>query len=74
MFKLCLHTKDLALLYAVKYFFGGEIGNINVTRTRQEAIFSIHILSDLINIIIPHFKNYPLKSAKSIDFYLWKNV
>lgn len=47
MFKLCLHTRDLALLYAVKSFFG-EIGNINVTKTRQEAIYSIHKLSDLI--------------------------
>lgn len=25
----------------------------------------------MVNVVIPHFKNYPLRTAKSIDFQLW---
>lgn len=71
IFRLSLHTKDLSLLYKVKSFYG-EIGNIFISSTRQEAYYSINKLSDLLNVIIPHFKTYPLKSVKSIDFMLWE--
>ena len=34
--------------------------------------YIVNKLSDIINIIIPHFKAYPLKSEKFIDFQLWE--
>ena len=36
------------------------------------AKFRVSKLNDIINVIIPHFNQYPLESAKSIDFQLWK--
>lgn len=33
--------------------------------------FTVVKLSDIINVIIPHFKQYPLQSCKKIDFQLW---
>jgi hypothetical protein len=57
-------------LYKIQSFFGGA-GNINITANRQEAIFTVSRLDDIVNIIIPHFKSYPLQSAKKVDFGLW---
>jgi hypothetical protein len=39
---------------------------------RKIAYFEVTKLNDLVNIIIPHFDKYPLQSAKSIDYLLWK--
>jgi hypothetical protein len=38
----------------------------------QMAKFRVSNINDIINIIIPHFNKYPLQSAKSIDFQIWK--
>ena len=47
------------------------IGTINIQSGGQSATFSVRKLSDLVNVIAPHFKQYPLRSAKKIDFSLW---
>ena len=57
-------------MYKIQSFFGA-IGNINITSNRQEANFTVSRLDDIVNIIIPHFKSYPLQSAKKVDFQLW---
>jgi hypothetical protein len=71
MFKICLHSNDLKLLYKIQSFFG-NIGNIHITSTRTEASLTISNFKDIISVIIPHFDKYPLQSAKSIDYLLWK--
>jgi hypothetical protein len=37
-------------------------------------MFRVRKLEDRINIIIPHFKEYPLITNKSIDFLLWCKI
>jgi len=70
-FRIELHKKDLELLKSIQLFFNG-IGQVGVVSTRKSAYFEVTKLNDLINIIIPHFDKYSLKSAKSIDYLLWK--
>ena len=70
-FTIKLHIIDLPLLYKLQDFFGG-IGSVIANKTENKAVFSVSKLNDIINVIIPHFDQYPLESAKSIDFLLWK--
>jgi hypothetical protein len=58
------------LLYKIQSFYGG-IGKISTGSQNQSVTFYVGNLSDLVNIIIPHFEKYLLRSAKSIDFQLW---
>jgi hypothetical protein len=36
--------------------------------------FRVSTLNDIINIIIPHFDNYPLITKKSLDYILFKQI
>jgi hypothetical protein len=66
-FRIHLHSIDLPLLYKIQSFFGG-IGSITVNG--QTASFRVSKVDDIINVIIPHFNQYPIQSAKLIDFQL----
>jgi hypothetical protein len=68
--EISFHVRDLDLLYKIQSFFRG-VGVISIPSTRNAACLKITKLDDLIHIIIPHFKQYPLQGAKKIDFYLW---
>lgn len=63
-----LNIKDIDILYKIQNFFGG-IGKI--TFTQKVARFAVFGINDIM-IILNHFDNYPLQSAKQRDFYLWK--
>lgn len=69
-FQMRMNSKDLALLVLVQQFFNG-IGSFSHNTNTNTVNYTITKLSDFVNIIIPHFNNYPLISAKSIDFKLW---
>lgn len=71
-FSICLHAKDLPLLYRIQSFFG--VGTIKTASTRQVAYFSVSKLNDLVNVIIPYFINNPLLTKKKADFLLFKSV
>lgn len=64
-----MNSKDLALLVLVQQFFNG-IGSFSHNTNTNTVNYTITKLSDFVNIIIPHFNNYPLISAKSTDFQL----
>lgn len=70
-FEISFHVRDLDLLYKIKSFFGGA-GNISIPSNREAAVLKITKLDDIVNILIPHFKKYPLQGAKKIDFDLWE--
>ncbi len=73
VFAIELHNKDLYLLKQVQTFFKGK-GAIKFNNIKNSIIFRVSKIEDLINIIIPHFKEYPLITAKSIDFLLWCKI
>lgn len=68
-FEICLHSKDLPLLYSIQSFFG--IGGIKISQTRDVVAYTVTGLQALTDVIIPHFLKYPLRSAKLVDFNLW---
>ena len=70
IFQIRAHTRDLPLLNSIKAFFGG-IGSIHVEKSKDMAGFYVRNLKDINNIIIPHFKKYPLLTCKKIDYELW---
>ncbi len=64
-----MNSRDSYLLVLVQQLFGG-IGFFNRSKKNMVS-YSVTKLSDIVNIIIPHFNKYPLQSAKSIDFKIW---
>jgi len=70
-FQLCLHSKDVEILYKIQEFFKG-IGNISIKSNRDVAQYRVNDINSIKEILIPHFEKYPLQSAKSVDFLLFK--
>jgi hypothetical protein len=64
-----VNIKDIDLLYKIKAFFDG-VGS--VTSKKSVARFAVYDLKNVTDVILKHFNNYPLQSAKQIDFALWK--
>jgi hypothetical protein len=63
-FIITLHERDLELLKSIKNFF--YVGSVSKTGTKG-AQFRIRSRSDL-NVIIAHFKKYPLQTTKILNF------
>ena len=72
-FQIALNKRDLKILKQIQEFYGG-IGTINEDRASKAWKYSVNNIRDLLNIIIPHFVNYPLLSQKSADFYLFMQI
>lgn len=70
MFEICLHSKDLHILNEIQAFFG--VGKIYIKSNRKEVSFRVRDIKSITNVIIPYFNKYPLRSAKSLDFQLFK--
>lgn len=71
-FTISLHKKDMALMGLIKSYFGGR-GNIS-KEYKNIIKYEITSIQDLINVIIPHFEKFPLKTQKKADFILWKQA
>jgi hypothetical protein len=72
IFSIHLHGRDTALLYRIKSYFG--VGTIRTNKITGSCLYSVNSKKDIINVIIPHFSNYPLLTQKRADFELWNLV
>lgn len=72
-FQIKLHIKDKDLLLQIKSFFN-EVGLISTNYNYNFVVYKVHSLSDITNIIIPHFEKYPLISQKYGDFIIFQNI
>jgi hypothetical protein len=72
-FEIGLNKKDSILLYQLQEFFGG-IGSIRLDNKANALKFSVANINDLKNIIIPHFKKYPLLTQKAADLILFEQI
>jgi hypothetical protein len=70
-FQITLHVRDKALLNLIQSFFD-DVGSISIDSKRSTTKFTVSNINDLVNVIIPHFDQYDLQSAKNIDYLLWK--
>jgi len=68
-FSLAIMENDSELLNKIKNYLC--CGNISKPRTNGMIHLTVSKLSDINSIIIPHFKNYPLRGNKYQDFESW---
>ena len=71
IFQLALNVKDKFLIEQIKAFFSGK-GVIYYDSINKLICFRVYKNEDLINVIIPHFLKYPLRTQKRADFLLFK--
>lgn len=77
-FKISLRLDDIAILKSMQsYFRCGIIAKPVCPRnpqTNKKPSVEWHTAktADLYNIIVPHFKKYPLRAKKRRDFLIWK--
>jgi hypothetical protein len=70
--ELWLHSTDINTLQKLQSFLG--VGIINTRKYKIVTSFTVTKISDLVNIIIPHFCNFPLQTKKRVDFELWGQI
>ena len=72
-FQIGLNIRDLSLLFQIQQFFVG-VGKIHTDPQQKFANYVVTKISDLNNVILPHFVKYPLLSKKAADFILFQRV
>jgi hypothetical protein len=70
VYQISLHPSDKEILYKLKSYF--NVGEI--VYTEHYVAYRITKISDILNVVIPHFSNYPLQSTKLISYYLFNAV
>ena len=70
-FQIGIGKKDRPILELIKSFLGG-VGKISEELTSVEL--RVSSITDIINIIIPHFEKYPLLTQKKADFEIFKLI
>ena len=70
-FRIVQHEKDIALLHALKKFFGAGVVRINHD-TRYEL--RIRSLEHINKLVIPHFDKYPLLTQKKFNFIKFRKI
>jgi hypothetical protein len=69
VFSIGLHIKDKELLYLIQQTLG--TGLVHIFNNKSEAVYSVESFKELEK-IITHFNNYPLVTAKRIDFIIFQ--
>ena len=65
------HSEDI--LNDIKEYFG--CGNVVIDNRKTDTKkYQISALSEILNIIIPHFDNYPCLTSKNLNFKDWKKI
>ncbi len=65
-FSISLNRRDLNLIKQVHQYFG--CGAVRYSKSDRTYKFEVRSITDLMNMIIPHFKTYALQGNKSQDF------
>lgn len=71
-FEINLHVKDVNILYSILKFF--KVGTVYIRKDRPICVFRVTKVQEIIEVIIPHFSNFPLISCKYSDYFYWKEV
>ena len=73
VFQIGLHLQEYPLLLSIQAYFNG-VGVVYKDLKYNKAYYNVSKPEDLMNVIIPHFKSYPLLTQKNLDFNLWSKV
>jgi hypothetical protein len=66
-FEILIAQEHKAILDRIRAFFG--VGQVIING--KNAVFRVQVLSELVNVIIPHFHCFPLLTTKVITFTVW---
>lgn len=61
--KIGLHLQEYPLLLSIQAYFNG-VGGVYKDLKYNKAYYNVSKPEDLMNVIIPHFKSYPLLTQK----------
>ena len=70
-FTVVQHERDVAVLHALKAYFGCGVVRMN---HGDRMAYRVRKLSDLLEIIAPFFMKHPLKTKKNVDFRKFRSV
>lgn len=70
IFQIKLNGRDISILKRIPVFFG--VGTLNIYK--NDAVFIVTSVKDLVLVVLPHFESYPLLTQKLGDFLLFKQV
>lgn len=60
---------------SIKDYFGvGRVALVILENNTKAASYKVLSVTNLINVVIPHFEKYPLISQKKADYLLWKEA
>ena len=65
-FSVSQHKRSKNIIIFLHQFF--QCGSVRFSKRDQNYKFEVRSINDLIKTIIPHFKQYPLKTSKAKDF------
>jgi hypothetical protein len=66
-YKITQKVHSISVLHDLKAFF--NCGNVVIDNKDSKGYkFQVSSLDSIINIIIPHFENYPLQGSKRLDY------
>jgi hypothetical protein len=68
-----MQEKDRVLIQSIQEFFGA-IGYVSKLNNSSAVEFRVSTLKDLVDVILPHFDNYPLITKKHSDYLLFKQI
>lgn len=71
-FAVSQHRRNLDIIKRLHKYF--DCGGVRYSRRDQNYKFEVRSLSDLVNNIIPHFRQFPLQTSKKNDFELFVKV
>jgi len=85
IFKITLHSKDVAILEGLYDYFSNYFPNISFNKfdsrtnkgigfSKQSVSLTISNIQDIGNIVIPFFDLYPVLGAKRMDYNDFKNI
>lgn len=74
VYSIELHIRDIEVLKKIKEFFNVGSVIVRIRNGKSTGIYSVQSLKDLTEVIIPHFKKYPLFTQKQADFTLFSLV
>lgn len=65
-FSISQHKRNLEILKQIHQYFG--VGAIRFSNRDQNYKYEVRSITDLMKVIIPHFRRFPLKTVKQKDF------
>ena len=71
-FWVAQNKRNLQILKDIHKYFG--CGAIRFNKHDQTYKYEVRSIRDLMNIIIPHFQEYPLRTTKSKDFETFNKI